>query len=64
MTKGIEDKRTYKTQLDSFWRGFWLARAGYPKIDLEKFQIISTDTVRHDFETGRGEPIQLFPKQQ
>ena len=38
----IDVRRQYEGAIGSFWRGFWLARAGYPKIKLGDFDIVST----------------------
>jgi len=58
-TKFIDVKRSYETNLGYLWKGFWLKIAGYPKIDLEKFQIISSDSAKKAFETGIDEPLKL-----
>lgn len=55
----IDVKRSYKTQLGSLWTGFWLGVAGYPKIDLKKFDIVTTDKARDAFETKRDKGINL-----
>lgn len=51
-TKFIDVKRVYNTQLGSFWGGTWLRIAGYPIIDLEKYQIIKSQHGIETFETG------------
>ncbi len=55
----IDAKRTYQTQLDKPWSGFWLGLAGYPKIDLNKYQIVTLGSVETKFETGRDEVLKL-----
>lgn len=56
----LDIRRQYEGELGSFWRGFWLARAGYPKTDLEKFNIVSTKAADQAFETKQEDgPIQL-----
>lgn len=55
----IDVKRSYNTQIGSLWTGFWLARAGYPKLDLKKFDIVTTNKARETFETKRDSGIQL-----
>lgn len=55
----VDLKRTYRTQLGNVWSGFWLARAGYPKQDLKKWDIVTTDKARQTFETKRDTGIQL-----
>lgn len=57
----IDQKRSYETALGNVWQGFWLARAGYPKINLADFKIVTTDKARQTFETKRDSGIQLRP---
>lgn len=58
-TRLIDVKRAYKTELGSFWRGLWLGFAGYPKVDLEKFNIVTTGRTEKAFETGIEDPLKL-----
>ena len=58
-TDMIDVKRSYNTQLGSLWTGFWLKIAGYPKNDLKKFDIVTTNKARETFETKRDSGIQL-----
>lgn len=58
-TKFIDSKRAYRTNLGYFWKGLWLRIAGYPKIDLEGFKIISSGHAQKAFETGVDEPIEI-----
>lgn len=58
-TKFIDTKRSYETNLGYFWKGLWLRIAGYPKIDLEKFKIISSGAAQDAFKSGVDEPIKL-----
>lgn len=58
-TKFIDLERTYKTNLGYLWKGFWLKVAGYPKIDLSKFKMISSGHAQKAFESGVDEPIKL-----
>jgi hypothetical protein len=39
----IDIRRQYETQLGTFWGGMWLKFAGYPKVDLKEFDIVSTE---------------------
>lgn len=55
----IDKKRVYETQLGSFWRGFWLKIAGYPKIDLNKYSIVTLEKVERIFDTKKDEVIKL-----
>lgn len=56
----IDIRRGYETSLGNFWEGFWLARAGYPKVDLKKYDIVTTDKARQTFETKRDTGINLL----
>lgn len=49
----LEIKRSYQTALGSFWQGFWLGVAGYPKLDLSKYRIISSAGAAEAFRTGQ-----------
>ena len=58
----VDVKRGYREALDSPWRGFWLQAAGYPKIDMKKFDIVSTSKARKTFETKIDDGIKLRPE--
>lgn len=59
-TKMIDIKRGYETKLGSFWGGTWLKIAGYPKIDLADYKIVSTGRAKDAFEKGvEDSPIKL-----
>jgi hypothetical protein len=60
-TKLVDQKRVYETALGSFWQGTWMTVAGYPKIDLAEYQIVSTTRADEAFKTGVEEPMQLRP---
>jgi len=51
-TRLIDLKRGYETRLGSFYSGFWLSVAGYPRIDLDSFNIVVNDYSNEAFETG------------
>ena len=55
----IDVKRMYNTQLGSLWTGFWLGVAGYPKVDMKKFEIVTTERARRTFDTKRDQGINL-----
>jgi hypothetical protein len=52
-TQLIEIKRSYETSLGTVWQGFWLARAGYPKVNLSKYKIITTDRASTVFQSNK-----------
>lgn len=58
----IDVKRMYNTQLGSLWTGFWLGVAGYPKVDMNKFEIVTTERARQTFDTKRDQGIILNQK--
>lgn len=58
-TQLVDQRRVYETALGTFWGGTWLKIAGYPSIDLDEYQIVSTSRADEAFETGVEEPIQL-----
>ena len=55
----IDQKRGYETALGSFWQGTWMSIAGYPRIDLEEFGIVTNARTEEAFGTGQEEAIQL-----
>lgn len=58
-TKFIDTKRVYETNLGYLWKGFWLNAAGYPKIDLAKFKIISSEHAQEAFKTGVDKGVKM-----
>jgi hypothetical protein len=57
----LDIRRAYKDQIGSFWRGMWLKFAGYPKEDLSKYDIVSTDRADTAFKNRREDgPIDLI----
>lgn len=56
----IDVKRSYVTQLGTFWRGFWLNLAGYPKLDLKQFDPIITQRTEDVYKKGKEDgPLKL-----
>lgn len=58
-TKFIDIKRAYESSLGYVWRGLWLRIAGFPKIDLAAYKIISSDHALHTFEIGKDSGLTL-----
>lgn len=58
-TRFIDTKRVYETNLGYLWKGFWLGVAGYPKINLDDYKIISSNHAVETFETGIDQGIKL-----
>jgi hypothetical protein len=60
----IARKNEYKNYLTVNWSGrFFNMIAGYPKIDLKKFDIVTSNRTEDAFKTKRDEPLNLGPKQ-
>ena len=57
----IDQRRSYETALGTFPKSIFLSLAGYPKIDLSKYVIVTTEKARQTFETKRDTGIQLRP---
>jgi hypothetical protein len=55
----LDQRNTYQIALGTVWQGMWLKFAGYPKIDLKKFTIVTTEKARATFETKRDSGINL-----
>ena len=52
-TQMLDIKRSYQTELGSVWKGMWLGFAGYPKLDLSKFAIVSSEGASEAFRTKK-----------
>lgn len=62
-TRLIDTKRQYETELGSFISGTFLGAAGYPKVDLDEFSIVTTARANKAFETGVEDgPVNPFSK--
>ena len=59
-TRLIDEKRVYETALNTFWHGLWLRIAGYPKINLDDYKVITTAQTDATFAAGKETaPIKL-----
>jgi hypothetical protein len=58
-TRLIDQKRVYNTALGSLWGGTWMSVAGYPKIDLDEYVIVTNARTEDAFDSGQEEAIQL-----
>ena len=58
-TRLIDQKRVYETALGSFWQGMWMRVAGYPKINLDDYKIVTNSRTEEAFKTGIEEPMKL-----
>lgn len=55
----LDQRRAYETALGTFPRSIFLSLAGYPRLDLSKYTIVTTDKARQTFETKRDSGVQL-----
>lgn len=55
----VDVVQNYKASLSYLWSGFWLKLVGYPKIDLQKYQIITLNEVSNKFDTGKDSVIDI-----
>lgn len=59
-TAMIDIKRQYETALGSFWKGMWMRFAGYPKVNLADFDIVSTERADTVFKNKKEDgPLKL-----
>lgn len=59
-TRMIDVARAYKVGIGSLWQGFWLRMAGFPKINLEDFNPITTEQTEAVFKAGKESgPLKL-----
>lgn len=58
-TRLLDQKRVYENQLDQPVSGFWLRLVGYPKMDLSKITVVSSDAANRAFERGVDEGLTL-----
>lgn len=59
-TRLVDVRRQYETAIGSFWQGMWLRLAGYPKVNLADFDIVSTDRADDAFKNKKEDgPIKL-----
>ena len=58
--KLIDDRRGYITAQGTYWTGMWIAKAGYPKINLDEYDIIISNYAKTAGETGIDDGITVF----
>ena len=58
-TQLLDIKRSYEASLSYVWSGFWLKTAGFPKLDLDKINVIVASNTEQVFDSGVDTPIQL-----
>ena len=55
----VDKKRVYETTLNQFPGGLVAKLLGFPKIDLSKFKIVTSDHTEEAFTKGKSDPIKL-----
>lgn len=58
-TKLLDQKRVYTNDLNYVWSGFWLKMAGYPKVNIAKYNIVTTAATEEVFKSGADTPVTL-----
>lgn len=59
-TRQIDVRRQYETALGTVWTGMWMKFAGYPKVNLADFDIVSTDRADTAFKNKKEDaPLKL-----
>ena len=59
----IDKKRVYEVLLGEFPSGVFAGFLGYPKIDLDQFDIVTSDTTQDAFRTKKTKAIKLRGEQ-
>lgn len=58
-TRLLDYRRQYKQSLNQFVSGFFMNLAGFPKIDLDEYDIIVEDGVQGRFDNKKDEVLQI-----
>lgn len=58
-TKLIDQKRVYQNNLNYLFKGSLLRMAGFPKINLAEYKVITSSSARKSFDTGVDDGLQL-----
>lgn len=61
-TRLLDIKRGYETNLGYLWKGFWLRVAGYPKINLDDYNIVISDKTTEVFDSGVDNSLKIRNK--
>lgn len=55
----LDKKRVYQTYLGQMPEGLFARMLGFPKIDLNKYGIVTSDVTEFIFDTKKSEPIKI-----
>jgi hypothetical protein len=58
-TELVDRKRAYEIELNSLWSGAMLGLAGYPKINLDDYKIITSEHAKETFESGVDKGVEF-----
>ena len=58
-TRFIDIKRSYETRIGSLVGGFWIRTAGFPRINLDDFNIVTSGFAQDAFATGTDNGLQF-----
>lgn len=59
----LDKKRDYQTYIGQFPGSLVAGFAGWPKIDLSKYDIVTSETTEQTFKTKKADQIDVFGKQ-
>jgi len=57
--KLLDIKRQYEGEINSFWSGMFLRWAGFPKVGLDTYNIVTSGRSEDAFKTGKEEAMKL-----
>lgn len=55
----VDLTRAYRTNLGYLWKGFWLRTAGYPTVDLSKYEVVLSGYAEETFNVGIDKGLEI-----